>query len=390
MSIRTRKLLIISDMFPHETNPVAGIFVRHQAEALARHYQVKVLATWFPSEPEVRVSQTPEYELVYVRYPQSRLLFPLTVLGYRKWVLPRLKTILESWKPDIIHVHDCRHIPELYCLAETLKFQHAAKYLSVHNIKTLPERAEYAYLRYIYKKTLAAAYEPWDRVFFVNEALRSRMMDLVPPSKSLYLGNAIIPALPCKDRFIDALAADLDHENFNILAVGNLKRGKGLDLLIRSVAEIRYQGNKIALRIIGDGEEKDRLLDLALRLGIERQVTLYPAQPNQVIRQVYKLFDLFALPSWSETFGIVYLEAMDAGIPVIGVEGQGIDGVVEDGVNGLLCLPKDQASLSDKIRWVMDNREAASELALKGQQLVRERYMMDSLVARLMDVYESR
>jgi len=80
MQTRNKKLLLITDMFPHEGNPVAGIFVRHQAEALAKHYQVKVLASWWPASPDIRVTQTPEYELSYVRFPQSRLLFPLTVL----------------------------------------------------------------------------------------------------------------------------------------------------------------------------------------------------------------------------------------------------------------------------------------------------------------------
>jgi len=388
MQTTPKKLLLITDMFPHEQSPVAGIFVRHQAEALARHYQVKVLATWFPSEPELRITQTPEYELSYIRYPQSRLLFPLTMLQYRKWVIPHLKDLLSRWKPDIIHVHDCRHIPELVCLADVLKDSPAAKHLSVHNIKTLPERAEYAYLRYIYRKTLNRAYQLWDRVFFVNEALRQRMQDLVPLHKSMFIGNAIIPTQPCNDIFIKELAVSLDQSDFNILAVANLKREKGLDILIRSLAEIRYQGKRVSLRIIGSGIERERLLDLALRLGVERQVTIYPAKPNQVVRNIYKYFDLFALPSYSETFGIVYLEALDAGIPIIGVKGQGIDGVIEAGVHGLLCEPRDQASLSDAIRWTMEHEEEAKAMSLKGQELVRASYMMESLISKLREVYE--
>lgn len=386
--MKPKKLLLITDMFPHEQSPVAGIFVRHQAEALARHYQVKVVATWFPSQPELRITQTPEFELVYIRYPQSRLLFPLTMLQYRKWVIPRLKALISSWGPDIIHVHDCRHVPELTCLADVLKSSGAAKYLSVHNIKTLPERAEHAYLRYIYRKTLAQAYDHWDKVFFVNEGLRQRMKEIVPLEKSMFIGNAIIPAQPCTDLFIKELAASLDKEDFNILAVANLKREKGLDILIRSLAEIRYQGKRVSLKIIGDGEERERLLDLALRLGVERQVTIYPAKANQVVRQTYKYFDLFALPSYNETFGIVYLEALDAGIPIIGVKGQGIDGVIASGEHGLLCEPRNQASLSDSIRYMMEHQEEAKAMAQKGQELVRGSFMMDSLIAKLREVYE--
>ena len=62
---------------------------------------------------------------------------------------------------------------------------------------------------------------------------------------------------------------------------------------------------------------------------------------------------------------------------------------MRDGVTGLLCEPKNVSDLVSKIRWAINNREAATKLACAGQIHVRENYMMDKLVRRLVDIYES-
>lgn len=388
MSARRRKLLLISDLYPTPENPVLGIFVKHQVQALSSFYDITVLATHFPGNPGIRIEQTPEFRVINVTFAQSRLLFPLTALHYRKWVLPQLKKLLKEWQPDLIQVHDCRHVPELLCLSSVLRDLPIRKVLTLHNIKTLPELGEHLYLRFLYKYTLKRAFSIWDKVLFVNKAQKLRMEEIIPPKRSVFIGNAIHPAKPCDDPFIRQTAESLRADEFNILTVGNLTATKGFDILINAVAQMREQGKAVTLWIVGDGDQREKLSKLVLDLDLQQYVHLVSAKPNEIVRQLYPLFDLFALPSYRESFGIVYLEAMEAGIPVIGVKGQGIDGVVIDGENGMLCEPKDQASLYEKISWVMDNPEAAMEMAEKGQVLVKEQFMMDRMIQRLRDIYE--
>ncbi|MCB5229724.1 MAG: glycosyltransferase family 4 protein [Candidatus Cloacimonetes bacterium] len=388
MCVRRQKLLLISDLYPTPENSVSGIFVKHQVQALRSFYDITVLATHFPGNPCIRMEQTPEYRVIYVNFPQSRLLFPLTALHYRKWVLPQLKKLLKEWQPDLIQVHDCRHIPELLCLSSVLRDVPIRKILTLHNIKTLPELGEHLYLRQLYKYTLKRAFSIWDKVLFVNKAQKLRMEEIIPADKSVFIGNAIHPATACEDPFIRQTAESLQPDEFNILTVGNLTATKGFDILINAVAQMREQGKAVTLWIVGDGAQRENLSKLILDLDLQRQVHMVLAKSNEIVRQLYPLFDLFALPSYSESFGIVYVEAMEAGIPVIGVRGQGIDGVVIDGENGLLCQPKDQASLHEKISWVMEHPEAAKEMAKKGQTTVKEQYMMDDLIQRLRDIYE--
>lgn len=389
MEKKTKKLLVISDMFPRPEHPTAGIFVWHQVEALAPHYHTQVFSTWFPSKAKLRYSQNPEYEVMQVDYPQSAFFFPFTTYYYHKYVLPKLKELLQRFDPDIIHVHDCRHLPELLCMQELLKSHRARKVLTVHNIKTLPEKAERFWLRYIYQNTLPKAYRAWDKVLFVNQEQLKRMQEIIPSHKSLYIGNAITAMPVCTESSLSHIKEKIKTKNFNILAVGNLVETKGFDILIKALAQVSKQHKDVSLTIIGTGKQRKKLLDLILSLNLEKQVNMIPAQANEIVRNIYKCFDLFALPSYSETFGIVYLEAMDAGLPVIGVRGQGIDGVIRDGVTGLLCEPQNIPSLVSKINWVINNPDAAVKLACEGQILVREHYMMDKLIPKLMDIYEN-
>ena len=376
-------------MFPRPESPTDGVFVLHQVQALAAHYQVRVFSSWFPSKAKVQVRQKPEYDVIQVYYPQSKIFYPLTAYYYHKYVLPKLKEVLDSFDPDIIHVHDCRHLPELLCMQDLLSKHHAKKILTVHNIQTLPERTERFWLKSIYQNTLPKAYRVWDKVLFVSKQQLERMREIIPSHKSLYIGNAIIPTPECKDESLKHIKDKIESKNFNILSVGNLVNTKGFDILIQAFAQLQRQHKNMSLTIIGSGKQQKKLINQIIGLGLEEQINLIPAQPNEIVRNVYECFDLFALPSYSETFGIVYLEAMEAGLPVIGVRGQGIDGVVRDGVTGLLCEPKNVSDLVSKIRWAINNCEAATKLACAGQIHVRENYMMDKLVRRLVDIYES-
>jgi len=384
-----KKLLIITDLYPDAEHPVAGVFVRQQAEALSRHYEIKVLASFFPGDRGYHVAEENGIEVHRVSYPQSRIAYPLTACEYKKALRPVLASIIRQWMPEVIHIHDCRHIPELLVLRKLLAAYPGRKVLTLHNVKTLPEKAERQYLRAYYGLTLRKALSGWDHIFCVSRRLMGAIEGYVQPGKISDLGNAILPQPVCSDPFIAELAETLPENAFHILAVANLKKSKGLDLLIRAVNDLLRDGHYIHTVIIGSGDDLDRLQQKALELDIADAVAFCPEKPNELVRNIYNLFDAFVLPSYSETFGIVYLEAMYAGLPVIGVSGQGIDGIAEDGLNALFCKPQSAADLRDKIAGLIKDPELAKKLGENGKKLVQERYMMDGLIARLRGVYDA-
>lgn len=381
-----KKLLIITDMYPYEANPVSGVFVRQQVNYLKDFYQVKVVAAQFTSSLKISNLQDNGIELISIQYPQLRF-FPLNIINYCRYALPHIRKVIAEWKPDIIHVHDCRHVPELISLHRVLKAFPGKTFLSAHNTKTLPNLAETNLHALIYKATLKAAYAHFTHIFFVNERLQRNLAKLVPLKSSSVIGNA----LP-EDREVsvpEAYTQWLGKDEFKIIAAGNLVKTKGFCYLLHAVENLIKQGQSIQLMIVGEGPERASLEALIRKLKLHDQIMLTGALDNAILRSLYKGFDAFVLPSFSETFGIVYLEAMQAGLPVVGIKGQGIDGIITEGISGLLAKPKQVTDLIEKILWLMENPEARQTMAAKGKKLVEESYRMPQLIARIREQYEA-
>ncbi|MFO8145682.1 MAG: glycosyltransferase [Candidatus Syntrophosphaera sp.] len=381
-----RKLLIITDMYPHEAKIASGTFVQLQAEHLSRWYDVKVVSTFFPVEHKVVATREGGYELTSIDWPVRRF-FPLNVINYRRYALPVIRKVIRDWNPDLIHVHDCRHIPELYCLARILSPLPIRKFLTVHAVITLPERGETFLHSLCYRLTIRSAFKGWTHVFCVNDELRGRLREYVPLERTSNIGNAVprIPACEVPAHLVDWLRKD----SFKIISVGRIVDTKGFDLLIRAAKNLAEEGHPIQVMIVGEGRKKQQLMDLAAGLGMEGSVLFTGALENDLVRNLYGYFDAFVLPSFRETFGVVYLEAMSAGIPVVGVKGLGIDGIVQDKVTGLLTRPRDIGDTQAAIEWLISRPEEALEIANKGRELVLRDYGMDGLIAKLREKYEA-
>lgn len=381
-----KKLLIISDMYPYATNPVSGVFVQQQVQHLLPYYEVQVVATRFPAPHKFERVLDGGIMQTKIEFPQLRFL-PLTVINYWRYVLPSIRKLLKEWQPDIIHVHDCRHIPELLALSGILRRFQGKKILTVHNSKTLPEYAETWLHAFVYRLTLKRSYAPWTHVFCVNERLRQSLQKYVPLSRSSNLGNALpdLPEMPVPVELTDWLRSD----SCKIIAVGNLKRTKGFDLLIRAAAKLIQNHYTLQIMILGSGPEHSRLEALIHSMGLQEQIRMTGTLINPLVRNLYSYFDAFALPSYSETFGIVYLEAMSAGLPIIGVQGQGIDGIAKEGVSGLFIRPQSLADLTAKIRWLIEHPLERAVIGQAGREIVERDFRMDGLIAKIREQYEA-
>ena len=381
-----KKLLIITDMYPHLDKTVSGSFVQLQAEHLAKWYEVKVVGTYFPAAFQVLKTREPDYELTRIDWPVRKFL-PLNVFNFRRYALPVIRKVIQEWEPDLIHVHDCRHIPELYSLARMLAHVTIRKFLTMHAIITLPERGETFLHSLCYRLTIRSTFQGWTHVFCVNDELRERLKNYIPLERTSNIGNAVppIPACEVPEHLVDWLKQD----SFKIISVGRLVSTKGFDLLIRAAKNLVDEGHPIQIMIVGEGRKKKQLLDLAAELGMAGSLRFTGGLENALVRNLYGYFDAFALPSFRETFGVVYLEAMSAGIPIVGVKGLGIDGIVQDKVTGLLTQPRDIGDIQAALEWLASHPEKARDIASKGREMVLREYGMDGLIARLREKYEA-
>jgi glycosyltransferase involved in cell wall biosynthesis len=176
-----------------------------------------------------------------------------------------------------------------------------------------------------------------------------------------------------------------------ILSVGHLLREpiKGYDITIRAFEAILREDAscQAVLVLVGDGPGRKGLEDLVAKLGIGSRVYFEGATKPEVTMQYMAACDLFCLPSWYEAFGIVYLEAMMHGKPIIGVRGQGISEVVEDGVTGLLVPPRDVSSTILAMKSLLSDEQLRMGIGGRAKELVHLRYSLHVAAQKTIDLY---
>ncbi|HEY7400778.1 MAG TPA: D-inositol-3-phosphate glycosyltransferase [Actinomycetota bacterium] len=178
------------------------------------------------------------------------------------------------------------------------------------------------------------------------------------------------------------------------LYVGRLQPHKGPDVAIRTLAEAvaREPDRCLVLAIVGGpsgsshGEEVARLLDLASALGVADRVMLFPPQPQPRLADFYAAADVVLVPSRSESFGLVALEAQACGRPVVASAVGGLRFVVDDGRSGFLVDGHDPADHADRLLEVLRDPDRARRMGEEGARLAL-RFTWDATAAELLSVY---
>ena len=178
-----------------------------------------------------------------------------------------------------------------------------------------------------------------------------------------------------------------------VLFVGRLVERKGVAHLIEAVARLRER--PLRLVIVGDGPERPRLEALARSSGALDRVEFRGRVSDAELQRAYRDADVFVLPSVldargdTEGLGVVLLEAMNYGIPVIASRIGGIVDIVVEGETGLLVPPGDEAGLAAALDRVLGDPAFASRLGEAGRRRLAEQFSWDAIVSRLEAVYRS-
>jgi len=176
----------------------------------------------------------------------------------------------------------------------------------------------------------------------------------------------------------------------DILYVGRLSKGKGIEYLIQAIPRISKKFPETKLHIVGEGDMARNLKDLANKLGIEDKTIFHGYVPHEDLAKVYKEAAVFILPSiLMENLPFSLIEAMSQATPVITTNFGGQAEIVKDGINGLLVKPADPTDLAEKISTILDNPELARETGQRGRKIVEENHTPKEHLRRLTEVYES-
>jgi 1,2-diacylglycerol 3-alpha-glucosyltransferase len=170
-----------------------------------------------------------------------------------------------------------------------------------------------------------------------------------------------------------------------LLYMGRVAKEKGLDFLIRAFAKVAAERSQARLLIVGDGPYRRALEDLVQRLGLSHKVIFIGEVPHEEIPDYASAADLFVFSSVTDTQGLVLVEAMAAGVPVVAVEAPGpIDVLAEGG--GVLVPTKEDSFVEAVLSLLVDEsrREEMGEEAIR----VAQRYSIPATTKKMLTVYE--
>jgi D-inositol-3-phosphate glycosyltransferase len=179
-----------------------------------------------------------------------------------------------------------------------------------------------------------------------------------------------------------------------LLFVGRLERLKGVEVAIRALALLRNQKHDdLRLLVLGedsreaDESEKERLKAIASSLGVRDRVDFLGSMAHHELPYFYGAADVCVMPSYSESFGLVALEAQACGRPVVGFAASGLRSVVRDEVSGYLLDSHDPAVYAERIGRLLAEPGLADRMGLEGR-LVALKFSWTRTADRLQDLFE--
>jgi L-malate glycosyltransferase len=324
-------ILIIPSWYATNSNPTNGSFFREQAMALKEAGHNVIVAfvevrlasrDLFSEKVDIKDDNgIKTYRIIQGKIPKTGNIG--TAIAFRRGLIKIIKNLYNRENIDIVHLHSCiwggiGAVSASRKLNIPLVITEHSSYYSRYRVKMI----EKLILRYSFKSA--------NKVISVSNSLREII--------SKYKSNIeVIPNMVDCDKVLSIINKknNLGEEGqFTFLSLCYLKKNKGVDILIRAFSTY-FRGKEVKLIIAGDGPERESLENLSKELGILEQVEFKGALNRDEVYKVMSNCNIFVLPSKFETFGVVLIEALANGKPVISTRNGGANDIVTD-ENGIL------------------------------------------------------
>lgn len=183
---------------------------------------------------------------------------------------------------------------------------------------------------------------------------------------------------------------DMNIEGRPVIAiVGRLAEQKGHSILLAAMTQIVKEIPDVILIVIGNGPERQNLIEKTAYLQLDKNVLWLGAQSQNKVFECYSIMDIFVMPSLYEGFGLTAAEAMAAGLPVVASSIEGLSEVVENGVTGVLVPAGDSVALSNAILQLLQSPEKAKSYGEKGRIRVERLFSLQSFGKSMQGIYQS-
>lgn len=360
------KICILTSAFPRYKGDLSGNFILCLTkELIKRELGVFVLA---PHAPKVKRSE----ELDGIKVHRFSYFFPFALqklcygsglpTNIRENLLAKLQLpfyffsqlfslirLIKKEKVDIVNSH--------WMIAQGLNGALAKKILGIRHISTVHSAGLFALKRFPFGRYIARfIVRNSDHIITVSSFVKSNLDKLIGyNTKAIVcpMGIDISTFIP-KDRFSLREKYNM-REKYILLFVGRLVEKKGTEYLIDAMKIVAKKLSDVKLLIIGTGNLEKKLKIKVSKLNLSSYVAFLGIKKHDELIDYFNICDLLILPAifdkygHTETLGMVILEAMSCGKPVIASNIGGIPESVKDGYNGLLTIPKNPADIADKI-----------------------------------------
>ncbi len=375
------QILIIPSWYPNTYNMQYGIFIKEQAEALAKNgFDVGVIHVKEISivdilkQKKLDISNTffieggvKTYRLQYPVPPKLYAVRRKVKLHFFKKIFKQY--VKENGFPNIVHLHNFNDGE----LAIWIKEKYGISYVVTEHFTGFARDAVTAKNLYRAKKVYKeSAY---------NIAVSNEFVQLLEEkvnNKFNYIANIV------NVNFFD-IKTDAKREGFEFINIAYLDKKKNQAMLLKAFYNAFKNNPQIRLTIVGDGPEYNNLNRLIKELNLEEQVFLYGRASREEVKRLLQSSDAFVLSSQYETFGVVVIEALACGLPVVATKCGGPESIITNERIGLLS-DIDEHSLSKNMIQMMENR--ASYNANYIRDYVKDNFSEEAVVLKLKDVYE--
>ncbi len=403
---KNKKILVVTTSFPRWQNDKVTSFIYHFAERVSKTFEVHVLAPhsigaqkyehmggikvyrfrYAPQRYEKFGSGTAIMDVLKTS-PFSMLLIPLFV-GAAALSIMRL---YRAHNYDVIHVHwMIPFAPVVGLLRVFLKFRYV---VTAHGSDVFPFTQKRGWVSRL--------------VWLAHRIFTAPQVDAIT-TVSHALQKSILQALPALSGRVSVVSMGIDYPSFSraakkisssqpakIIFVGRLTEIKGVRYLIEAIRLLRDRDFNVKLEIYGDGVLRSELEAQVRRLHLENDVFFCGFIQHDLLPQCLAQSDIFVGPSIttsigeSEGFGLVFLEAMAAGLAVIGSNVGGIPDIITDKETGILVAEKDPESIANAISLLMTDKQLYANIVQKGKNFSQE-YDWASIAEKYFKIYEGR
>jgi len=374
-------VLTLTPFYPVRGDDAQGCFVAEPLAELARMgvaNTVRAVRPFYRGGATVSDFGVPARWVRFFSLPGGRGLSSAGAFLFAR-LLPEVRRLHGSRPVHLIHAHSalpCGHAASL--LSRELKIPFV---VTVHGLDAFSSRQVEGRAGEWCARVSRSVYRSACTVICISEKVRDQVIEGVGPRvNATVVYNGVDPEMfsPADGEPVEPL----------ILCVGNLIPIKGHELLLRAFAAIQDQFSRLSLEIIGEGPERPRLQKLADELGMADKVNFRGRQGRRQVADAMRRATVFALPSRYEGLGCVYLEAMSSGKPFIACRGQGIEEVVEQGVNGCLIGAGDLQELADTLTQLLQQPALRRKMGQAARRTILQGCSLGHQAARLFRLYE--